>query len=394
MITLLLALIYLAFISLGLPDSLLGSAWPVMHAQFGAPLSFAGAVTMVIAGCTICSSLLSDRLTSKLGAGLVTAVSTLMTAAALFGFSKSSAAWMLCVWAVPYGLGAGAIDAALNNYVALHYNSRHMNWLHCFWGVGAAISPYIMGYCLTGGYGWEFGYTSVSVLQAAIAIILFASLPLWKLHKAGAGAAAERTPPRKLSDIIRLKGVKVVLIAFFAYCAVETTTGLWASSYLVLHRGISPDVAARYASLYFLGITAGRFLSGFIATKIGDRNMIRIGVAGMTAGILMILLPVKSGWVGLYGLVVAGFGSAPVYPSIIHSTPVNFGAENSQAVIGLQMAGAYTGSTLMPPLFGLIANHISIGVYPYYLLLIAVLLVIMTERLNRTVGRAGLQVTG
>ncbi len=388
MASLLLAIIYLAFVSLGLPDSLLGSAWPVMRIQMDAPLAFAGVVSMLIAGCTIVSSLLSDRLTKRMGAGPVTAVSVLMTAASLFGFSISGSFWMLCVWAVPYGLGAGAIDAALNNYVALHYTSRHMSWLHCFWGVGASVSPFIMGYCLTNGLGWNNGYKTVSVIQIVIAAVMFISLPLWNGRKNGLTGGEDHTPPLGLSQILRIRGVKYVLLAFFGYCAVESTAGLWASSYLVLGRGISSETAARYASLYYLGITLGRFLCGFVANKAGDRNMIKIGIAVMFAGIAAIWLPVKSDWICLFGLVVTGLGCAPVYPSIIHSTPVNFGPENSQAVVGVQMASAYIGSTFIPPLFGLVANNISVGFYPLFLLGFAALLLVMTEKLNKAVSAA------
>ncbi len=381
MFSLLLAIIYMAFISLGLPDSLLGSAWPVMRLEFGAEVSFAGVISMTIAGGTILSSLLSDRLTKKLGAGLVTAISVGMTAAALFGFSVSTSLWMLCLWAVPYGLGAGAVDAALNNYVALHYTSRHMSWLHCFWGVGASISPYIMsvGLSLTGE--WQTGYRTVSVMQVFLTAALFFSLPLWKKNETE--QEQKDRPLLGLRGALRIPGVPYILIAFFAYCAAESTAGLWASSYLVEYRGIDAQTAASFASLFYLGITLGRFLNGFIADKLGDRRLIRIGAAVMGLGVVLIALPVSWNALALGGLVVFGLGCAPVYPSVIHSTPNNFGKENSQAIIGIQMASAYTGTTFMPPLFGLIANHISIGLYPCFLAVFAILLWVKTERVNR-----------
>ncbi|MCL2219573.1 MAG: MFS transporter [Chitinispirillia bacterium] len=386
MYSILLALIYLSFISLGLPDALLGSAWPVMREEMGAPLSFAGVISMIIAADTIVSSLLSDRMTKRFGAGMVTAASVLMTAAALFGFSAAGSFWMLCVLAVPYGLGAGAVDAALNNYVALRYASRHMNWLHCFWGVGASIGPYIMGYCLTGGNGWNDGYRMVAIVQIVLTAILFFSLPLWKRQKAGTQDGGHgRSPTMNLSQIIKINGVKFILPAFFGYCALESTAGLWASSFLVLQRGISPETAAAYAAFFYMGITGGRFLSGFISDKIGDRNMIRIGIAVMTIGIFAVWLPGTPGWLCLNGLIIIGLGCAPVYPAIIHATPTNFGKENSQAIVGVQMASAYTGSTLMPPLFGIIAGNISIALYPAFLLGLAGLMLFMTERLNRAV---------
>ena len=387
MFALIIALAYLAFIGLGLPDSLLGSAWPVMYVQLGTDFSFAGIVTMIVAGGTIISSLLSDRVTRRLGAGLTTSIGLFVAAIAMFGFSNASAFWMLCLWAIPYGLAAGTIDAALNNYVALHYSSRHMSWLHSFWGVGAVISPYIMGYALTHNLGWETGYFNVSMIQVGIAIIMFASLPLWRKSKGGVPAPEERGKALSLLQILRIRGVKLVLPAFFAYCAAEASTMLWAVSYLVLHRGISEEIAAQYGALFFWGITVGRFLGGFAADKAGDRNMIRGSITIMLTGIIMILLPLEMNQISLIGLVVLGLGSATVYPSIIHSTPANFGAENSRAIIGVQMAGAYTGTTFMPPLLGLIARFTGIGFYPLFILGFTVLLLLMTELLNRTVDR-------
>ena len=398
MYSFLLAIIYAAFISLGLPDSLLGSAWPVMHEMLGVPVSWAGLVTMIISAGTIISSLFSDRLTRKFGAGPVTAVSVLMTAAALFGFSISNEFWMLCLWAVPYGLGAGAVDAALNNYVALHYSSRDMSWLHCFWGVGTIISPYIMSYSLTGGLGWQQGYRTVSLLQLVLTAVLFLSLPVWKrarllqqaaareVKEAAAGgtaAAVESEKPLTLRQALRIRGVGLVLIAFFSYCALEQTTMLWASSYLVQFRGIDASVAARFASMFCIGITAGRFLSGFVADRFGDKWMIRLGTLVVFAGILLVAAPVKMDQVSLAGLIVIGFGCAPIYPSIIHATPEHFGRENSQAVIGIQMACAYVGTTLMPPLFGVLSSVVGIGLFSGYLFLFAVLMLAASERLNR-----------
>jgi len=386
MYSLLLAIIYIAFISLGLPDSLLGSAWPVMYPQLGVPMSYAGIITMIIAGGTIISSLLSYKLTSRLGAGFVTAISVMMTALALFGFSISNHFLLLCLWAIPYGLGAGAVDAALNNYVALHYASRHMSWLHCFWGVGASISPYIMSYCLTNGFGWHNGYRSVSFLQIILTAMLFISLPLWKREKTSENGVSPKNASPRLMQIFKIKGVKFVLSTFFCYCALESTTGLWASSYLVNSRGIDSETAAKFASLFFLGITFGRFLSGFIADKMGDKTLIRLGTGILLLGMALLILPDASGTAALAGLVIIGFGCAPIYPSIIHSTPANFGEENSQAIIGVQMASAYLGSTFMPPVFGLIADKINIGLYPEYLILFAVLMLITSEMLNKTAG--------
>lgn len=383
----LLAIIYIAFISLGLPDSLLGAAWPVMYEELGVPISYAGIVTMIIAAGTIVSSLLSDWLMRKDGAGVITAVSVFMTAAALFGFSASHSFLLLCLWAVPYGLGAGAVDAALNNYVALHFSSRHMNWLHCFWSVGAAASPYIMSYCLTGGFGWNNGYRSVAVVQTILTAALFLSLPLWKRRRLEGAEGESAAKALSLPRAVKIKGVPFVLIMFFGYCALEQAAGLWASSYLVQFRGVDTDTAAWSASLFYLGIAAGRFLCGFVAERLGDRRLIRIGILTMIGGVLLIALPVPYDAFTLAGLLIVGLGCAPVYPSVIHSTPANFGKENSQAIIGIQMASAYVGTTFMPPLFGLIAAHIHIGLYPAFLLALAVLMLCMSEKLNRTVAK-------
>lgn len=388
MYTLLLVVIYLAFISLGLPDSLLGAAWPVLYRELEVPIAYAGILTFIISCGTVCSSLLSDRVTRRFGTGLTTAFSVFLTMAALFGFSCSGSFWLLCLWAVPYGLGAGAVDAALNNYVALHYPQRQMHWLHCFWGVGVSISPYLMSAALTGGAGWTGGYRSVAWLQAGLTAILFCSLPLWRRPPtAPAGAAADGTQPTGLWGTLKLPGVKEVLAGFFGYCALESSTGLWASSYLVLHRGVPEVEAARWASLFFLGITGGRFFSGVIAGLLSDRNLVRIGLGVIFLGILTVWLPAPSP-VPLLGLVVIGLGCAPVYPAIIHETPANFGAENSQRVIGLQMAGAYVGTTVMPPLFGVVAEYAGIGWYPVWQLLILILMTLMLERKNRRVRTA------
>lgn len=382
MFQVLLAIIYLAFISLGLPDSLLGSAWPTMYQEFSVPVSYAGGISMIIAVGTIVSSLQSDRLTKKLGTGKVTAISVLMTAAALFGFSISHSYVALCLWAIPYGLGAGSVDASLNNYVALHYASRHMSWLHCMWGVGASLGPYIMGYALTGGQSWNMGYRYIAILQIVLTVILFFSLPLWKKQKTDdtEQLSGESTKPLSLHQIVKIPGAREVMVTFFCYCALEQTAGLWASSYLVLQRGLAAETAAGFASLFFIGITVGRAIGGFLTMKLNDTQMIRLGQGLILCGIVCVLLPFGS-ITALLGLVLLGLGCAPVYPSIIHSTPEHFGADKSQAMIGVQMAFAYMGTCLMPPVFGFIANHISVSLFPAYLLAILLLMVAMHERM-------------
>lgn len=388
MIHLLLAVIYLSFISLGLPDALLGSAWPSMYTAFGVPISYAGIISLLISAGTVISSLQSDRLTRRFGTGMVTAVSVAMTALALFGFSITHSFPLLCLWAIPYGLGAGSVDASLNNYVALHYASRHMSWLHCMWGLGASIGPYIMGYALTGGQGWHMGYRYIAFLQIVLTIILFFSLPLWKKRseKTAETADGKKEKALTLKQIIAIPGAKAILITFFCYCALEQTAGLWAGSYLALFRGYTTEAAAEYAALFYLGITVGRAFSGFLTIKFSDVQMIRLGCAIVLLGIVTLLLPL-TGYAAPAGLVLIGLGCAPVYPCIIHSTPAHFGADKSQAVIGVQMAFAYVGTSLMPPLFGLIANHIHVALLPVYLLLFLLLMTVMHELLLRKTGK-------
>ena len=391
MFNLLLAVIYLAFISLGLPDSLLGSVWPTIYQEFNVPVSYAGAIFMIISAGTIFSSLQSDRLTKLLGTGKVTAFSVLMTAIALFGFSISSSYWMLVLWAIPYGLGAGSVDASLNNYVALHYKSHHMSWLHCMWGVGASVGPYIMSFALLNGQTWNMGYRYISLIQIALTIIIMLSLPLWKkapiigeMQEVESGN--NKNKALTLKEIFNIPGAKQVMLMFFCYCALEQTTGLWASSYLVLQHGLDLDVAASYGSLFFIGITVGRAISGFITMKLNDKQMIYLGQGIILIGIILMCLPFGH-QIALIGLVTIGLGCAPIYPCIIHSTPNNFGADKSQAVIGVQMASAYVGNLLMPPLFGIIANHISVRVFPIYLLLILIVMVVMHIKLNKSVSK-------
>jgi fucose permease len=403
MVHLLLAIIYMAFISLGLPDALLGSAWPMMYVEFNVPISYAGAISMIISIGTIISSLQSDRLTKKFGAGKVTAVSVGLTAAALLGFSFSHSFILLCVLAIPYGLGAGGVDAALNNYVALHYASRHMSWLHCMWGIGAAAGPYIMSYVLTGGQTWNMGYRLIGILQIVLTAILLISLPLWKNRSETGDITSEnkdisvnsenisidaKQKPKALSikRIFAIPGAKEIMITFFCYCALEQTAGLWASSYLVLHTGIDSETAAGFASLFYIGITVGRAISGFITMKLNDTQMIRMGQMIILAGIIILFLPLGQ-QTAIAGLVCIGLGCAPIYPCVIHSTPKHFGADKSQAVIGVQMASAYVGSCITPPIFGLIAQHISTALFPVFLCIILILMIVMHEILLKKVQR-------
>ena len=388
MASLLLPVIYLAFISLGLPDALLGSAWPSMYTELGASLSWAGIVSMIISVGTIVSALCSERLNLRLGTGGVTFLSVLLTAVALLGFSLSTSFWQLCLWAVPYGLGAGSVDAALNNYVALHYESRHMSWLHCMWGVGASIGPVIMGRALAGGT-WQGGYRTIALLQFALTAVLLLSLRLWKRPQANVEGADFK--PHPIPELLRRPGVPQVLLCFFCYSALEATAGMWAASYCTLVRGIDAETAARWASLFYVGITIGRGVCGFLTMKISDQNMIRLGQALIAAGVVLVLAPLGQGTL-FAGLITVGLGCAPIYPSIIHETPVNFGRDVSMSMTGLQMATAYVGSCLMPPLFGLLAQYVTPTLYPWFLAVILALMFAMAESLHRrTAHRRGIE---
>ncbi|AIZ14826.1 sugar MFS transporter [Bifidobacterium catenulatum] len=396
MVNLLLAVIYVAFVSLGLPDAVLGAAWPTMSVDLGAPISWAGGISMTISAGTIVSALLSDRMTLRFGAGKVTAVSVALTALALFGFSVAPNYWVLILLAIPYGLGAGGVDAALNNYVAIHYESRHMSWLHAMWGIGALTGPYVMGFALGAGQGWPWGYRYISILQVALTAILIFSLPLWKKRseaKMGEvsgesnGTAKDGTrKPLGVRGVLAIRGAKEILVMFFCYCALESTAMLWGSSYMALGKGVDKTTAAMWASLFCIGITVGRLASGFLTMKCNDPTMIRLGQAFVLTGIVSMLLPLPYNIGTIVGLMIIGLGCAPIYPCVIHSTPAYFGEDKSQAIVGMQMACAYVGSMCMPPVFGLIAQHISVLWFPLYMFVFLVLMVIMHESLRKKCG--------
>ncbi|WP_066644438.1 MFS transporter [Christensenella timonensis] len=381
----LLVIIYLAFISLGLPDSLLGSAWPAMYEGFGVSISSAGIISMVVAGGTIISSLLSDRLIRRFGTGHITLVSVCMTAVALLGISLSDSFIAVCLWAIPLGLGAGSVDAALNNFVALHYKAAHMNWLHSFWGIGTIIGPLIISSILMQSGTWNSAYRLISILQFALVAILIFSLPLWK--KAGGFKTAEnpaqeasQKAPAGIRKAIGLPKAKPTLIAFFCYSSVEQTVILWGSSYLVVVRGIQEDIAAGWISLFFIGITLGRILSGFLSMKLSQKQLIRLGQLLIAVGIAILFLP-WGGTLMIVALFLIGLGCAPIFPSMLHETPNTFGKVNSQALMGIQMACAYLGTTLMPPLFGLLAGKTGYEAFPFYLGVFLILMVLMVNRI-------------
>ena len=372
---------------MGLPDSVLGATWPSIYQEFDVPFSWAGIISVLVASMTVVSSLLSDRLTKKFGAGRVTTVSVAMTAAAIVGFSFGHSMISLCIWAIPYGLGAGSIDAALNNFVALHYASRHMSWLHCMWGVGASVGPYIMSSALKAGHNWNTGYRWISYIQIVITFILIMSLPLWKKQKlavAESKDAPKMEKPIPLKEVVKIPGAKSVMLAFFCYCAVESTTGLWAASYLTLNYSVSAKRAAAFAALMFIGVTVGRALNGFLTFKLSDRQLIFGGASIVAICLIVLMLPLHNVNVALAAILGIGFGCAPIYPCIIHSTPAHFGAEKSQALIGVQMASAYVGVTVVPPIFGFLARHITIALFPYFLAVILVLMLVMYINLERT----------
>jgi len=384
MYSLLLIIIYVSFISLGLPDSLLGAAWPSMYGQLSVPVASAGVISMIIAGGTILSSFFSDRLVRRFGTGKITAVSVGMTAAALLGFSFSNRFWMICVWAVPYGLGAGPVDAALNNYVALRYKAQHMNWLHCFWGIGATVGPYIMGASLTHGSGWTGGYRIVSMIQVVLTAVLFLSLPLWKSNTGvtGSGSGENRVRSLTVPQLLALPAAKSILTAFLCYSALEITTGLWGGSYMVMQKGVSKELAASLSAVFYLGITGGRAVSGFLSMKLSGRQMIRIGQGIIFCGIAVLILS-RTTVVMCAGFVLIGLGCAPVYPGLLHQTPRRFGKDVSQAGMGMQMASAYIGSTFVPPLAGMLMGKVGASLYPFMLLFFVTLMTVLVEVSDR-----------
>lgn len=382
MLTILLVIIYIAFISLGLPDAILGSAWPMIHQNLNVPISYAGIATMIISGGTIVSSFFSGKVIRKFGTGKVTTFSVFLTAAGLIGIYFAPSFLWICLLGVPLGIGAGAVDSALNNFVALHYKAKHMNWLHCFWGIGATSGPFIMSFYLLKENGWRMGYATIGTVQAILVICLFLSLPLWKKFEVSNEADEEAHSDVKVSTLIKLPGAKPALISFFCYCAIELTTGLWASSLLVTNNGLSAESAAKWVSLYYLGITVGRFLSGFIAMKLNNKQMIRIGQVICIMGATLLIMPIHNN-LQLAGLILIGLGCAPIYPAMLHETPNRFGKELSQGIMGIQMATAYVGSTLVPPLFGALSRVTGFGILPYFLLILLVIMLVSSEIVSK-----------
>jgi len=384
MAKLLLVVIYLAFIGLGLPDSLLGVTWPMMRLDFKAPLEAAGLVSIIIMGGTILSSFVSGSVLKRLSVAKITLFSTAMTAAALTGFSITPSLGLLLVFAVPLGLGAGSIDAALNYYVAKHYRSHHMNWLHSFWGLGASLGPLILSRYIAEQNSWRGGCLAVSLIQFGIAAVLLASLPFWSAaERCSQQPAVEGAAPgaQKAVPPLRIKGVRFALMTFLFYCGAEYSVGLWGSSYLVNMRGLPASTAAWWISVYYLGITLGRFLVGFATFRFSNPVLIRTGILAAMCGVMLLLLPLPAAFWKI-GFLLIGLGCAPVFPCMIHETPVRFGKENAASIIGYQMGFAYIGSTFLPPLLGILMARLSLTIFPFFILAFLVIVLLASERLK------------
>lgn len=382
MLTVLLVIIYIAFISLGLPDAILGSAWTMIYEDLNVPISYAGLVTMIITGGTIISSFFSGKMIKKFGTWKVTTFSVFLTAMGLLGVYFAPSFIWICLLAVPLGLGAGAVDSALNNFVANHYEAKHMNWLHCFWGIGATSGPFIMSFYLLKENGWRSGYATIGIIQSILVVCLLLSLPLWRKFEDSKEEEKKGSTSINVKTLLKLPGAKPTLIAFLCYCGIELTTGLWASSFLVFNSGLSAGLAAKWVSLYYLGITVGRFLAGFLSMKLNNKQMIRVGQLICLLGAVLLMIPFSNNF-KLVGLILIGLGCAPIYPAMLHETPNKFGKDLSQEIMGIQMATAYVGSTIVPPLFGMLSKFSGFGILPGFLLIFIVVMLLSTERANK-----------
>lgn len=386
---LLLVLIYLAFISLGLPDSILGGALPAIQLEWNLPLSAGGLLSMIVVGSTIVSSFLSGHLIKRFGTGKITFLSCILTGSSLLGYSMVPSFYWLLMLAVPLGLGGGAVDTALNNYVALNFKARHMNWLHSFWGVGATLGPLIMSHALLSTSSWRSGYRTISFVQLSLALVLLVSLPLWKIPQQKLKKREERHSPvkdKQSLSLFRIPGVNLALMTMFLYCTVESSVGLWGSSFLVQTRGASLEKAASWIALYYGGITLGRFLSGILSIKLNNTQMIRYGGLTALSGILLFLLPLPS-FVSGSALVLLGLGLSPIFPAMLHETPHRFGSRYSQVLIGYQMGFAYMGSAFMPPLLGVVLQNIRMAYYPFIILTVILIMLFVSRRLTSGKGR-------
>jgi len=384
MATLLLIIIYLAFIGLGLPDSLFGTAWPAIYTELNLPLSYGSAITITCSLCTTLSSLFSVHLIRKFGTNKVTAFCTALTAIALFGFSFADSFLMLCLLSIPLGLGAGAIDNGLNAYVSLHYSATQMSFLHSCYGVGVTISPYILSQIISGDAGWRGGYRIAFFIQLFITLVTFLSIPVWgKIH--GKPEAKEERKPKVLSfkELLALPGIKAVWCIFLCSCTIEFICGAWGSTFLVEYKGLPIDKAAGMVVFYYLGMTLGRFFSGILATRLSCWQIIKIGECVIAAAVLVLLLPLPTIFAAV-GLFLVGLGNGPLYPNFSYLTPSNFGEENAEAVMGTEQVCAYIGCTGVPAVFGILAQVFGLWLFPVFLLVFFVPLVIATTSIMKT----------
>lgn len=392
-----LLVIYLSFISLGLPDALLGAAWPTMRSDFSAELGAAGLIALIINMGTIISSLSSARLINAIGTGKITLFSCILTASALLGFAYSNSFFYLLMFGMLLGLGGGSVDTTLNHYVSENYKSKHMNWLHSCWGVGASMGPLMISHTISRYDSWSAGYLSASVVQFSLVGVLILSLPMWskvaaiqKKKKQAEDSLYKEHHTQEVRNLLTIPGVKFTLLTFLCYCAIESSVGLWSASYLVEARGMTSSSSAAWTSLYFIGITVGRIFTGFFSIKISNRHLIFWGLITSLFGSFLICLPLSTTF-AKFGLMAIGLGFAPVFPGFIHETPVRFGRANSARLIGYQMATAYTGMTFFPPIFGWIMTKFGIGLFPFFALLLIALVFFCSERVNCLIKKDSLQ---
>ena len=393
MATLLLAVIYTAFIGLGIPDSLFGTAWPAIYREFSLPISFASFVTVTTSCGTVFSSLMSSQVIRRFGTARVSAFSTALTAVALLGFSFSGSFWLLILCAIPLGLGAGAIDTALNNYVALHYSATHMSFLHCFYGVGVSLSPYVLSLVISGPQGWRGGYRTAFAMQLVIALLLFLTLPLWKKVqgvRTDGESGEEKINALPVRKVLKLPGVKGMCLLFVASVGIEVTAGSWGATFLVESKGVTEDRAAWYVMFYYIGMAVGRFLSGVLAAKLHSWQIIRLGMVVLGVALVVLLLPVPPVWSAV-GLFLVGLGNGPMFPNYNYLAPESFGPEVSQSVIGTQMAFSYIGVMLVPTVFGVLGQVVTVALFPAYLTAFFLVMVVFTVKVRQAISQSKAQ---
>lgn len=388
--TSLLIVIFICFIGVGLPDSVLGSAWPVIYKELNLPISLAGYISATVSACTIVSSLISAKVIKRFGAGGVTAISTVMTALALFGFACTKNPVCFFVMAIPLGLGAGSIDTALNNFVALHYSASKMNFLHCFYGLGIAVSPYLMSAALSADNNWRKGYVLVAIIQSVISVVAVAALPLWKkAEKKDAESNSNESKILSLSQMFRMPMALMSSFAFFASCALELTAGSWSSSFFVNTKGVSADLAAKITMLFYVGLASGRFLSGILTGKFSRWRVVYASSIVMLFSIVLLMMPLHFS-VSSVALFFIGMGIGPIFPNLTHLTPKIFGRDISGSIIGLQQTASYVGIMLMPWIFGMIAENLSTALFPFYLFVLYIIFIFVLLLLGKKAKKTAL----